>query len=621
MKTYNTIFHNLPGSGMLNIPSPAFSVLKSYLGNNDYSAEVKYWDISFSHYLKNEQQKIASRIEKKGEFLLLFPFLVYLAQKFQSSSSYKKILHYLRISYPEMIIKDSSFYSSQLKQQMDYIIKTFKKENPKENVLLHGFSARFNQWIPSLVLADIIKAENPKQPIVIGGFDSEDEAVSFMGTSNNFDFAIWGEGEIPLLSLCNGLKNNTHEFNKIPRLVYRKEESELISTKNESGSCGYTELDNLSPDFKDYFKYAKKYGIKQEDIVFPIEDARGCRWNKCKFCFLNINYNFRAKSNEKIVSEIVETSKKYGIYSFLFVSTDIAGLQIKGFEDLLDRMLQALSHDNEYIFSCELIPKNIPMSIIKKMAMLNFAVQIGYESTSDSLLAKMNKITRFADLIFFIKFAQKYGLRVHGANIITNILGETADDVMEAAGNLPFLRFFLGEKGFFHERAHLNIKKGSVFYNSLSDDEKLSWSKDVFFDIIPEQMKNNIKNRFSLFRFSSDCIRNNDLWEDFFSLSAYYEKNRYYYNTVEGEKYISYKEYCNEELVKSITFDDPLYIDILKETNEKIESVTSLSAILSRKYKKLKKKELLTCLKLLKEEKLLYYNDNIEKSIISIVKL
>ena len=405
---------------------------------------------------------------------------------------------------------------------------------------------------------------------------------------------------------------------KIPRLIYRKDNNVTFSDSTESS---YLDLNTTIPDYCDYFDAAEKYRIKKESICIPSENGRGCRWNKCKFCFLNTAYKYREKNIEHLVTEIKNFAGKFNVYSFNFTGSDLVGHNSKNFESLLDALIKLNNEsENEFTFGAEIIPKNISAKTIQKMALANFIVQIGYEAVSDSLLKKMNKLTRFADLIFFIKFAHKYGVFIKTANIITKIPNETKADIMEAAYNLPFLRFFLGEQGFEHNHSSLKIKKGTEFFKSIEDEKKYLWSHNPLYSLLPEKLTAKIKDRFSLFYFFSERSPNSTEWEIFKNIDQCYTKDRFYYKITFCENLLYYREYCNNEFVKSICFDEPEYIDILKETNNQIISLDMLHRQLSHKYPNITKKYLVDCLKTLKEEYLIYFNSKMTQ-IISIIDL
>jgi radical SAM superfamily enzyme YgiQ (UPF0313 family) len=218
--------------------------------------------------------------------------------------------------------------------------------------------------------------------------------------------------------------------------------------------------------------------------------------------------------------------------------------------------------EDEYDFMGEIIPKNITKTAVKEMAMAGLTVQIGYEAISDGILEKMNKQSRFIDLLFFIKHAQQFGLKVIGANILTNSPGETEEDILEAIDNLPFLRFFLGEQSFEHNHSVLYINSRTTFFKEMDKAQKQYWSYNKTSSLLPDEFFHDI-DRFDIFSYELTFKKNPDLWERFKLMSNYYTNNRFYYKILNKDKKNYYHEYCNGELIKSIHFDNPKYVDVL----------------------------------------------------------
>lgn len=378
----------------------------------------------------------------------------------------------------------------------------------------------------------------------------------------------------------------------------------------------------MSPNYDDYFDFIHKYQVKKDTVFIPLENGRGCAWNKCNFCFLNTSYKHRLKANNKILAEIKDYSQRHGVFNYVFTGTDITSFKHQNFEKLLDDLIILTNQsDTEFTFIAEIIPKNISDEVIKKMAILNFTVQIGYEAISDSLLKKMNKLTRFSDLLLFIKRANRHGLKIKGSNILTRIPGEEASDVAEAIDNLPYLRFFLGKQGFTHTKTNINIKYGSNFYKELPKCNEKYWCNNIIESILPAKIIRSLSNRFHLFAYSTDILKNEYLWKDFKHIENHFEQNDYYYKTTLNNNQVMYKEYCNDKLVKSITFDDQLYIDILKLTSNCIESIPTLMNKLKPNHNDLSIKQIEDCLKDLAKEYLLYRNRYMDTSIISIIDI
>ena len=617
----NVIFHYLPPA-VLTQPSAAYSVLSSYLIQNEINTEIKYWNIMCLDLFKEDIAEVTDKVSTKyPDIIPIIPFLIYNYIKYKESNSIEKLKAILKLNRPEMIVKDSSYYDGYLIKQQSLLKKLIQRELnscTKNPPLLHAFSARFDQWQSSIIILDIIKKMDPNQKIVIGGFDSKDEAQSIMSMIDSFDFAIWGEGENALLKLCNSIKNNNNYYKSIPNLVYR-EDNKIISSPSQL-KVEYTDLDNITPNYDDYIRYLNKYNIDINTTFLPIENGRGCSWNRCRFCTSNTIYKTRTKNINAIINDIEICIKKYAAVNYVFTGTDIVCLQDSEFDKLLNQLLVMVKNSNyEFTFIATIIPKNVSIETIKKLSMLNFIVQIGYEATSDRLLKKMDKISRFADILYFLKFSHKYALKLKGANVITRIVDEVEEDITEATENLPFLRFFLGENDFSHNKSKLHIKKGSEFYNQLKQDDKEYWRYNVFAKYLPEKLMYKLENRFTIFAFSTEYSKYNSLWNDYWNMEEYYRSNRFYAKIIELNNHAVYKEYCNGLLIKSITLSDPLYLDVLNACNKKVMTLKEIKEKLLLKYKNLSDEKLWECLDNLKSEYLVFYNKEIKRSIISVI--
>lgn len=99
-----------------------------------------------------------------------------------------------------------------------------------------------------------------------------------------------GEGEFFVIDLAKRLLSGK-DLDTLSQCYFRKGNAIVKSSilKKE-----YKDLDKLAyNDFSDFFNV---YKGKHKDIMFPIEGARGCHWNRCHFCFLNQGYKYRHKS-------------------------------------------------------------------------------------------------------------------------------------------------------------------------------------------------------------------------------------------------------------------------------------------------------------------------------------
>ena len=180
---------------------------------------------------------------------------------------------------------------------------------------LIGFSVCFSQLIPSLLAAREIKKHAPGVPIVLGGSTCAPRiGASLLNVFRQIDFIITGEGEQALLDLCDYLMEGRE--NPGPNALYRQDETiHIPDPERDSGEID--EFNQLPPpDYSDYFQElrAQKLSFIPE---LPVEFSRGCWWNKCAFCNLNLQWRgYRYKSGERMIKEVEFLQKRHQALDF-----------------------------------------------------------------------------------------------------------------------------------------------------------------------------------------------------------------------------------------------------------------------------------------------------------------
>jgi hypothetical protein len=574
-------------------PSASLSILKSFMLNKGFDARVKYWNFLFNPILP-----LADENEETSEVIL--PFISIINDWHQNK---KGNLHCAELLAKALNKTDN--IKEQLKKSKNDIHQIIDTEVNKidfENTLLLGFTSKFHQWIPAMVVSKAMKQKSPNTKIVIGGFGSKEAALEAMKMNPHFDFATWGEGEYPLLELSKQLKEGTNDFDNVARLFYRKEDEIILSTTNRSD---YLDFYNYPfSNFDDYFANYPEAG-KEYKIVIPINSSRACSWNKCKFCDYNSGYKFRVRSPENIIKEIEYIAQKYKVACFSFVDNDIF-INHAHFEKLLDLMIESKNtHHYDYEFWAEMIPnENLTSALLKKMQTAGFSqVFIGYDGISDSLLSKMAKSNNFSNNLFFVKFTLKYNIDPL-VNIIIGLLNETEDDIQEGMDNLHFLRFFYskGEDSLYHDYVTLVISRMSKYFAMLSDKDKEEYTINDITYLLPEQFSNH-KDRFNLFSWKKPKITNEDKWLALQKYEKQYIENAYRYKVELNSGVYNFKEYRNDKLIVDFDFPDG-YWEVLQLANERVIKFEELLV----QHPKLSSEKLLTILKKLKAMHLIYCN-------------
>jgi radical SAM superfamily enzyme YgiQ (UPF0313 family) len=246
-------------------------------------------------------------------------------------------------------------------------------------------------------------------------------------------------------------------------------------------------------------------------------------------------------------------------------------------------------------------------------------VFVGYEAITDSLLKKMNKSNNFSNNILFVKWGLNYNVGSQ-VNIIRGVPDETTEDVLESIRNLHFLRFYLSTSGakFVHALGDFGLYKGADYYKFFSGKEEIKeFSGNIFSHYLPESY---LKDNLTFFSGIRKTLINWKEWENYFYAEKYYINNKYTYSISESDGIVTYEEYCNSELLKTITFDEPEYIDVLTLTNIQVCSYNYLLNKLSDKYADFNESRLTEILANLKEASLIYYDKRL-KSIVSIIDI
>jgi ribosomal peptide maturation radical SAM protein 1 len=308
---------------------------------------------------------------------------------------------------------------------------------------LIGFSVCFNQLFSSLTAASGLKQNFPDCRIAIGGsFCAPSIATSLLATFPALDFAISGEGEQPLLRLCHFLAGREAT---LPAAVFTR-------AKKRSCSPPFDQLPDLSklatPDYRDYFaEMGREFAGDPFIPVLPVEFSRGCWWNKCAFCNLNVQWcGYRAKKANHVQEEVFSLSEQFGCLDFAFTDNALPPKEAQ----LLFKSLGAAGRDLRFFGEIRVQHLREDLDCFRRGGLET--VQAGIEALSNTLLQKMAKGVSVLDNIAAMKYALAAGMMLEG-NLITEFPGSTDDEIEETLRNLDYVlpfpaltaaRFFLG---------------------------------------------------------------------------------------------------------------------------------------------------------------------------------
>ena len=598
----------------IHTPSISLSILKKFMHENGADIEIKYWNFMLSPMLNYS--------DSEDTEVRLLPFLSILNDRNNKEKGDKRILSFLQNLQPKYKTYGPDYYAEFLQKTKAGILSTLEKEVKHIDfsaIQLFGISAKYNQWIPGILLAEFVKKVAPHVHVLVGGFGNAKVAREAMQICPYFDMATWGEGEYPLLQLHEELGKDTPDYTLVPRLMYRYDGELKKSLSNKSEY-----LDFAYYPFPDYTDFIKNYPHPNEleQVSIPINTIRSCHWSKCKFCDFNEGYKIRMRSPECIVNEIEHISNEYGLSTFSFVDSDTFG-NAEHFNKLLDLVIELkLKTREDYIFWAEIIPnRQFTARMFERMVIAGFKnIFIGYDGLSDVSLRKMNKSNSFSDNLFFVKHSIKNGIDPY-VNVIKHLPFETEEDVQECIDNLHFTRFFYNDPvvSFSHNYVNLVLSAMSKYYRLLSEEERLSYDFDMMTYLLPDYFPHD-ENRFYLFRYEKNIPENRHEWDKLVKIEQYYKDNTLRYKVQENQGIIYYTEYCNDEEIGNHVFSDPVYGAVLKATQEQVLTFDVLFDEITNTVKHLSKERLMKVLSHLKQEYIIYCNNDFS-NVVSLITL
>ncbi len=316
--------------------------------------------------------------------------------------------------------------------------------------LTAGFSVCFYQLLSSLYLAKELKKRVPGLPIIFGGSSCTGElGKSLIEKFPQIDFIVDGEGETVLLELCQFLQKSQTE---LPDRVLSRHQSFTISKSEKPGNLASQPV----PDYSPYFEQAGRIFASSPFIPeIPVEFSRGCWWNKCTFCNLNLQWcGYSYKSAEQMVHEVETLAAKHRCLDFCFTDNALPPRES-------DKFFSKLNPDCDYRFFAEIRATTNPDRLKKYRLAGLTSIQVGIESLSTSLLNRMKKGTSAIENIAIMKYAMAADILLEG-NIITHFPTSTEQEATESLDHLDYVLpfrpldpalFFLGFESPVYQRA------------------------------------------------------------------------------------------------------------------------------------------------------------------------
>lgn len=263
----------------------------------------------------------------------------------------------------------------------DYFLDSILDANPD----LVGISIScYQQIIPALTLAALIKERSPAMYVVLGGNTATRIVDGLVRNADEFfglfDSLIVGEGELALEGLTEALESK-RKFKDVPGLVYRHSDGQIYQNPVELpdlNALPTADFDGLLLD-----KYLAP------TLMLPVVTSRGCHWGKCVFCERGIAgetvYQFR--KDDLVIQDIQTLKDKHQIGYVEFNEDDIPP---KRLERIANKLLE--TNLNVKWFALGRLEKTLTASVAETLYRSGCrALMLGLESGNQRILDLMDK--------------------------------------------------------------------------------------------------------------------------------------------------------------------------------------------------------------------------------------
>jgi len=461
--------------------------------------------------------------------------------------------------YNTYIIKQNTDFLSfdEYLQKTDFFYNWFFQNVNWQEFDIIGFTLNYGQFLPSLSIAKRIKEMDSNKKIVLGG----SRTTGLLGkriieSFEYIDFIVSGEGEEALYHLAFNLES----YESIPNLIYKKENTVFFNENKHYLDMNflptpcydsfYQELAACSPELQQIYSYNAR---------LPVEISRGCWWNKCTFCNLNIQHKkYREKKVEKTIDEINFLSEKYKILSFQIIGNT---LPLKDFGLLCERLKQT---GKDFNFFAEARADTMKSSDYKLLKEAGFrTIQTGIESFSQNYLKKMNKGTRVIDNIAALKFCKEYNI-MNKYNLIIGYPNEEELDFEETKNNIQFVKQYLDPpqicylKVLFGSHIHCNPENYNIKELKSAEIDEIMFPNECLdkgFNFVYDYKTDNIIN-FEKWKQLAEEWKDERENKTAQFLKTQMDTDKYILYFIDGQKFIKIFDKRNTDNIKIYNLDE-----------------------------------------------------------------
>jgi radical SAM superfamily enzyme YgiQ (UPF0313 family) len=274
-------------------------------------------------------------------------------------------------------------------------------------------------------IARRIKSALPDTVVIVGGPHISSMARETMLRFREFDLAVMGEGEEPLVRLLDTLEAGG-DPESVPSLVYMDKE-EVRCTAALPANVALDHLPypawDLLPGFPRGYPPAI-YDFPRHPVA-TIAASRGCPFH-CRFCDTStFGAQVRAYSPERIFEIIQHLQSTYGVRHIMFVDDLFLASRLRTWK-LCELIINS---GTKITWSCAARVDTVRPDLLALMKKAGcWEISFGLESGSNDLLRKMDKLADIEKSEKAINWTAEAGIRSKGLFIL-GYPGETEETI------------------------------------------------------------------------------------------------------------------------------------------------------------------------------------------------
>lgn len=323
-----------------------------------------------------------------------------------------------------------------LDSHLDFIHRSGIVNEIPSSVKLVGLSVPMGpQLVPSLLLAEQIKAAHPFVRVVLGGstlslMDLLD-LDELLRNHRSVDAIVRFDGEKPLAELSAMAIADRWAPNDVPGVSFADADA---SVHHMPPATGISMAELPRPLYQDDLI------ARLEQPTLSVTQARGCYWGKCDYCDFVELYDgsppFRGRHPSAVVDEMEHLSSNYGITKYTLITESIPpAFARKMCQLLLDRGMK-MRWD-----SFAMVDRRFDRELLALMveAGCQFLV-IGMETMVTRVLKSVHKSADREENLRFLRDAHEVGIKL-SVNLIPDLPSTTYEEAMQALADMKAMAY------------------------------------------------------------------------------------------------------------------------------------------------------------------------------------